>query len=107
MAVAVTLGFPSMDHTGDELEREVRDQVGDLLNGLSARTVEETLEIVTRDDGTVLSFTLVGENKIDVASHLEDMVTITLTHRCSKRMLSDSFFVAVHFIKGEIRPLDA
>lgn len=71
----MTLGFPSMDHSQDELEREVRYQMGDILNGLSARTVEETLEIVTRDDGTILYFTLVGDNKIDVASHLEDMVS--------------------------------
>ena len=72
--MSVTLGFPSMEHTPEELEREVRDQMADILNGLSARTVEETFEIVTRDDGTILFFTLVGENKIDVASHLEDMV---------------------------------
>ena len=74
MAVAMTLGFPAMDHGKEEMEKEVRQQVGEILNGLSARTMESTLQVKSRQDGTVLTFTLVGDNKIDVASHLEDMV---------------------------------
>ncbi|KZS10461.1 putative Protein ACP24A4 [Daphnia magna] len=74
MAVAMTLGFPAMDHAQGVMEKEVRQQVGEILNGLSARTMEPTLKVKSRNDGTVLTFTLVGDNKIDVASHLEDMV---------------------------------
>ncbi|XP_045033793.1 LOW QUALITY PROTEIN: uncharacterized protein LOC116929499 [Daphnia magna] len=74
MAVAMTLGFPAMDHAQEAMEKEVRQQVGEILNGLSARTMEPTLQVKSRHDGTVLTFTLVGDNKIDVASHLEDMV---------------------------------
>lgn len=74
MAVAMTVGFPAMDHAKEEMEKEVRQQVGEILNGLSARTMESTLQVKSRQDGTVLTFTLVGDNKIDVASHLEDMV---------------------------------
>lgn len=74
MAVAMTLAFPAMDHAQEEMEKEVRQQVGEILNGLSARTMEPTLQVKSRQDGTVLTFTLVGDNKIDVASHLEDMV---------------------------------
>lgn len=74
MAVAMRLGFPPMDHTQQEMEKEVRQQVGEILNGLSARTMETALQVETMKDGTILTFTLVGDNKIDVASHLEDMV---------------------------------
>ena len=58
------------------MEKEVRQQVGEILIGLSFRTMESTLEVKSIQDGIVLSFTLVGDNKIDVASHLEDMVYI-------------------------------
>ena len=84
MAVAVTLGFPAMVHGDDaahhqaakeEMEREAAQQVAEILNGLSARTMEPELVVLAHpQDGTILSFTLVGDNKIDVASHLEDMV---------------------------------
>ena len=77
-AVAITLGFPAMDHGEAMMEmmaKEVRQQVGQILNGLSARTTEPDLSVKTLEDGTLLSsFVLVGDNKIDVASHLEDMV---------------------------------
>jgi hypothetical protein len=79
-AVAMTLGFPAMDHAQEQMEKEVRQQVGEILNGLSARTMESTLQVKSRQDGTVLTFTLVGDNKIDVASHLEDMVPTFLIH---------------------------
>lgn len=72
--MAVTLGFPAMEHAKEETEREVREQVAEILNGLSARTMEQVLEVRTLHDGTLLSFTLVGDNKVDVATHLEDMV---------------------------------
>jgi transcription elongation GreA/GreB family factor len=42
--------------------------------------MESTLQVKSRQDGTVLTFTLVGDNKIDVASHLEDMVPSFLIH---------------------------
>ena len=81
MAVGFSLGFPHMaeDDTAtsekEEMEREAAQQVAEILNGLSARTAEPALIVrTTNEDGTVLSFTLVGDNKIDVASHLEDMV---------------------------------
>lgn len=80
MVVAMTLGFPAMDHAQEQMEKEVRQQVGEILNGLSARTMESTLQVKSRQDGTVLTFTLVGDNKIDVASHLEDMVPTFLIH---------------------------
>lgn len=76
MAVAMRVGFPAMDHAQEEMEKEVRQQVGEILNGLSARTMEPTLQVETLQDGTILTFTLVGDNKIDVASHLEDMVCV-------------------------------
>lgn len=81
MAVAVTLGFPAMEDEAakEEMEREAAQQVAEILNGLSARTMEPALQVkTTAEDGTVLSFTLVGDNKIDVASHLEDMVRLLL-----------------------------
>ena len=76
MAVAMTVAFPAMDHDKEEIKKEVRKQVREILNGLSACTMESTLEVKLIQAGTVLSFTLVGDNKIDVASHLEDMVHI-------------------------------
>ena len=76
MAVAMTVAFPAMDHDKEEIKKEVRKQVREILNGLSACTMESTLEVKLIQAGTVLSFTLVGDNKIDVVSHLEDMVYI-------------------------------
>ena len=57
MAVAMTVAFPAMDHGKEEMEKEVRQQVGEILNGLSARTMESTLEVKLIQAGTVLSFT--------------------------------------------------
>ncbi len=81
-AVFVTLGFPPMEapEGGDpmhaqHMEEVARNQVSEILLTLSAKTVEPEMEIRSRDDGTTLKFTLVGENKVDVASHLEDMVS--------------------------------
>jgi len=78
MAVGVTLGFPVIEAEEvtkmEMMKNQVRSQVSDILASLSARTMEPVLHIKNRQDGTILTFTLVGDNKIDVASHLEDMV---------------------------------
>ena len=80
MAVGVTLGFPVIEAEEvtkmEMMKNQVRSQVSDILASLSARTMEPVLHIKNRQDGTILTFTLVGDNKIDVASHLEDMVRI-------------------------------
>ena len=77
-AVGVTLGFPVIQaEEGSQMEvmkNQVRSQVSDILAALSARTMEPVLHIRNRQEGTILTFTLVGDNKIDVASNLEDMV---------------------------------
>lgn len=81
MAVAVTLGFPAMDMSGDwqkqaQMEQVVRDQVSQILTSLSAQTMEPALQVRAKNDRTTLQFTLVGDNKVDVASQLEDMVSL-------------------------------
>lgn len=79
MAVAVTIEFPHISDSDvdkkTEMEQVVRNQVSDILNTLSAHTMEPDLGIKSGNDATLLYFTLIGDNKIDVASHIEEMVS--------------------------------
>ena len=56
------------------IEEAVRSQISGILNTLSAQMMEKQMEIQAQKDRTTLKFTLIGDNKVDVASHLEDMV---------------------------------
>jgi hypothetical protein len=79
MAVAVTLGFPPIQVNENEMmtpiEEAVRSQISGILNTLSAQMMEKQMEVQAQKDRTTLKFTLIGDNKVDVASHLEDMVS--------------------------------
>lgn len=72
-AVAVTLRFPGRFLAGDE-DAFVR-HAEDLLRELGAR-VRNEIRVEIGQDSAVLSFEIIGPNKVDVAFHLEELTRI-------------------------------
>ncbi|XP_071535769.1 uncharacterized protein [Panulirus ornatus] len=77
-SVVVTLGFrgreAGMNHLGRAKGKEIRDQVNDLLKQMTAETLENEVGVVDLPDLTQVKFTLLGNNKIDIAYQLEEKV---------------------------------
>ncbi|KAK8727075.1 hypothetical protein OTU49_009926, partial [Cherax quadricarinatus] len=77
-SVVVTLGFRGREagvkHLGKAKGKEIRDQVNTLLKQMTAETLENEVGVVDLPDLTQVKFTLLGNNKIDVAYQLEEKV---------------------------------
>ncbi|XP_042879578.1 uncharacterized protein LOC122258000 [Penaeus japonicus] len=77
-SVVVTLGFrgreAGMKHLGKAKGPQIREQVNHLLKAMTAETLENEVGVVDLPDLTQVKFTLLGENKIDVAYQLEERV---------------------------------
>ena len=66
MAIATAVDFPAVYYGIEEIENSASKSEKSSVNDLSARTMEmePTVEVKAIQDGTVLTFTLVGDNKI-------------------------------------------
>ncbi|XP_069977259.1 uncharacterized protein [Penaeus vannamei] len=77
-SVVVTLGFrgreAGMKHLGKAKGPQIREQVNHLLKAMTAETLENEVGVVDLPDLTQVKFTLLGENKIDIAYQLEEKV---------------------------------
>ncbi|KAK7082228.1 hypothetical protein SK128_021740, partial [Halocaridina rubra] len=77
-SVVVTLGFRGREagikHLAKAKGPEIKNQVKGLLKQMTAQTLENEVGVVDLPDLTQVKFTLLGENKIDVAYELEEKV---------------------------------
>uniref|UniRef100_A0A6A7FYZ2 Amyloid beta A4 protein n=1 Tax=Hirondellea gigas TaxID=1518452 RepID=A0A6A7FYZ2_9CRUS len=77
-SVVVTLGFHGhklgLDALGRRHEKEIREQMSEVLASLRPATLDGKLAIVDLPDVTQVKFTLRGDGKIDAAYKLEDKV---------------------------------
>ncbi|CAL4169856.1 unnamed protein product, partial [Meganyctiphanes norvegica] len=77
-SVVVTLGFrgreAGMKHLGKSNGFEIKKQVHKMLKQMTAETLENEVGVVDLPDLTQVKFTLLGQNKIDVAYELEERV---------------------------------
>jgi hypothetical protein len=74
-AVEVQLGFHGQQHdiyTNGRLQDEVRSA----LEKLGAKLRNNFMEVRTYPDVTYVTFEVIGSNKVDVAFHLEQMVSV-------------------------------
>jgi len=80
-AVDVQLGFRGQRHdiyTNGRLQDEVRNT----LEKLGAKLRNNLMEVRTYPDVTYVTFEVIGSNKVDVAFHLEELVSLEnrITH---------------------------
>ncbi|XP_066984826.1 uncharacterized protein [Macrobrachium rosenbergii] len=77
-SVVVTLGFRGREagikHLAKSKGPQIKDQVKGLLKQMTAETLENEVGVVDLPDLTQVKFTLLGNNKIDVAYQLEEKV---------------------------------
>jgi len=74
-AVDVQLGFHGQRHdiyTNGRLQDEVRNT----LEKLGAKLRNNLIEVRTYPDVTYVTFEVIGSNKVDVAFHLEELVSL-------------------------------
>jgi hypothetical protein len=77
-AVEVQLGFQGQQHdiyTNVRLQEEVRST----LEKLGAKLRNNLMEVEAYPDVTYVTFEVIGSNKVDVAFHLEQMVSVEIT----------------------------
>jgi hypothetical protein len=73
-AIEVQLGFQGQyeEAVSGKLEAEVRR----VLKQLGAKIRNNLIEVKTHPDVTCVNFEVIGSNKVDVAFHLEEVVSM-------------------------------
>ena len=85
--VDVQLGFRGQRHdiyTNGRLQDEVRNA----LEKLGAKLRNNLMEVTTYPDVTYVNFEVIGSNKVDVAFHLEELVS--LENRITQLVLTET-----------------
>jgi hypothetical protein len=73
-AVEVQLGFQGQHE--EAVSGKLMAEVRRALEKLGAKLHNNLMEIKTYPDVTYVSFEVIGSNKVDVAFHLEEMVSV-------------------------------
>lgn len=73
-AVDVTLGFFGV--FSSEIAEKMKFQILNNLSQLGATLKNKEIDILTEPDVTYITFSVIGNNKVDVAYHLEELVCI-------------------------------
>lgn len=74
-AVEVQLGFQDQQQDMASNERLISD-VRRTLEKLGAKLRNNLIEVKKHSDVTYITFEIIGSNKVDVAFHLEEMVSL-------------------------------